>query len=124
MSGNNQGSTPEFDEFVASGEVEAGDTNLASQEEEQPKKAAPRRGPPKPAAKAEAAAPAGDDDDQQGADDADGQQGGAEAVPRGYVSVLHRWRSPKSLILNSARARRAMPERGRNRWPERNVTRF
>lgn len=79
MSGNNQGSTPEFDEFVASGEVEVGDTNLASQEEEQPKKAAPRRGPPKPAAKAEAAAPAGDDDDQQGADDeGDDQQDGDE----------------------------------------------
>lgn len=83
MSGNNQGSTPEFDEFVASGEVEVGDTNLASQEEEQPKKAAPRRGPPKPAAKAEAAAPAGDEDDQQGADDDDDQQGGADEGEEG-----------------------------------------
>lgn len=78
MSGKSEGSTSEFDEFVASGEVEVGDSNLASQEEEQPKKAAPRRGPPKPAAKAEAAAPAGDDDDQQGADDDDDQQGDAE----------------------------------------------
>lgn len=78
MSGNNQGSTPEFDEFVASGEVEVGDTNLASQEEEQPKKAAPRRGPPKPAAKAEAAAPAGDEDDQQGADEDDQQDDAGE----------------------------------------------
>lgn len=78
MSGKSEGSTPEFDEFVASGEVEVGDSNLASQEEEQPKKAAPRRGPPKPAAKAEAAAPAGDDDDQQGVDDDDDQQDGAD----------------------------------------------
>ena len=83
MSGKSEGSTPEFDEFVASGEVEVGDTNLASQEEEQPKKAAPRRGPPKPAAKSEAAAPSGDDDDddddQQGdAEEGDDQQGDAE----------------------------------------------
>lgn len=70
MSGKSEGSTPEFDEFVASGDVEVGESNLASQEEEQPKKAAPRRGPPKSAAKA--AAPAGDEDDQQpGPDDGD-----------------------------------------------------
>jgi len=83
MSGKSEGSTPEFDEFVASGEVEVGDTNLASQEEEQPKKAAPRRGPPKPAAKAEAAAPAEDDADQQGADDDDDQQDGADEGEEG-----------------------------------------
>lgn len=74
MSGNNQGSTPEFDEFVASGDVEVGESNLTSQEEEQ-KKDAPRRGSPKPAAKA--AAPAGDEDDQQGGPD-DGDEGGED----------------------------------------------
>ena len=78
MSGKSEGSTPEFDEFVASGEVEVGDSNLASQEEEQPKKAAPRRGPPKPAANA--AAPAGDEDDQQAGPD-DGDEGHADDQP-------------------------------------------
>lgn len=83
MSGKSEGSTSEFDEFVASGEVEVGDSNLASQEEEQPKKAAPRRGPPKPADKAEAAAPAEDNTDQQGADDDDDQQDGADEGEEG-----------------------------------------
>lgn len=63
MNVDGQGSTPEFDDFVASGDVEIGETNLASQEQEKP---APRRGPPKPAK----AAPAEDKDDQSDSDDA------------------------------------------------------
>lgn len=69
MNGNNEGSTPEFDEFVASGEVEVGNANLTSQEGEQPKKAAPRRGPPKSAEKPEMTTPADDDDHPDGVDD-------------------------------------------------------
>lgn len=64
MGNENQGSTPEFDEFVASGEVEVGESNLASQED-QPKKPTEHRGPPKPAAKA---------DDQQDNDQQDDDQ--------------------------------------------------
>lgn len=68
MNGKNEGSTPEFDEFEASGDVEVGESNLTSQNEEQPEKPEKpaRRGPPKPAAKE---VPAGGKDDKPGPDD-------------------------------------------------------
>jgi hypothetical protein len=66
-------STSEFDEFVASGEVEVGDSNVAAEEE----KPVPKRGPPKPAAKPAAAADDEGDDDQDGADD-EGDEGEGE----------------------------------------------
>lgn len=74
MSGNSNAADQEFAEFEAAGEVEVGETNLASQEDDKgddkPTKKAARRNPPKPAAKpaAKASADAGDDD---GEDDDD-----------------------------------------------------
>lgn len=53
-------STPEFDEFVASGEIEVGEPETPSEEEKKP---APKRGPPKEA-KVPAAADEGAEDDQ------------------------------------------------------------
>jgi hypothetical protein len=77
-------STPEFEEFVAAGEVEVGDTNLASKEgeEEDEKPKTVKRGPPKPAK--EAAKPAGEEDegDDSGADESDGEDEGGEEKPQ------------------------------------------
>jgi hypothetical protein len=66
-------STPEFDEFVAGGEVEVGDKAGVEKEEGDDAKKA-KRGPPKPApaAKEPAKAPAGDDEDEdEGGDEGD-----------------------------------------------------
>lgn len=88
MSGKSEGSTPEFDEFVASGDVEVGESNLASQEEEQPKKAAPRRGPPKPAADesetpVEEETPAAEDAEDQ-SDNAEDEEEKPKKTPRDH----------------------------------------
>lgn len=81
MSGNNE-STSEFDEFVKSGDVEIGESNLASESDEQPEKAErkpsrPPRVPKSAEAKPEAkAAAAGDDDDDKDDDQsAEGDEG-------------------------------------------------
>lgn len=70
-------STPEFDEFVASGDVEVGKSEGGEEGAEKEEKPAPRRGPPKPApaAKEPAKAPTGDDDDAGEGDDEGGEDG-------------------------------------------------
>ena len=77
MSGNSQ-STAEFDEFLASGDVEVGDTNLASQEGEKEEKPAAKRGPPKPAKEIISNTDTGDDEGQGGDEGDDEGQGGDE----------------------------------------------
>jgi hypothetical protein len=68
-------STPEFDEFVASGEVEVG-KGAGGDEGEEKEKPAARRGPPKPAATRETArAPAGDDADDDDDNAGEGDEG-------------------------------------------------
>ena len=62
MTMNNAGSnTSEFDEFVASGEVEVGEANLAAQPDPEPKKT-----PPKPAAEQIVDQPADEPEDDDG----------------------------------------------------------
>jgi hypothetical protein len=65
MSIDSNQSTPEFDDFVASGEVEVGKS--AGTEEEKPVKRGPPREAPKPAEKAPAAA----EDDDEAAEESD-----------------------------------------------------
>jgi hypothetical protein len=76
-------STPEFDEFVAAGEVEVGDTSgkggveKDEGDDDEPKKA--KRGPPKPAPAAKEPAKADDDDDDdEGGEEGDDDEGGEE----------------------------------------------
>jgi hypothetical protein len=68
-------STPEFDEFVAGGEVEVGKTDGEEGAEEKEKPAA-KRGPPKPAAPA--AKEAGDDGDDDDAGEGDDDDAGED----------------------------------------------
>jgi hypothetical protein len=74
-------STPEFDEFVAAGEVEVGDTSgkggveKDEGDDDEPKKA--KRGPPKPAPAAKEPAKT-DDDDDEGGEEGDDDEGGEE----------------------------------------------
>jgi hypothetical protein len=72
-------STPEFDAFVASGEVEIGDANAGAEEgDDKEKKPAPKRGPPKEAAKPAATADDDEGDDQGGEGDDEGDDEGEE----------------------------------------------
>lgn len=103
MNVDGQGSTPEFDDFVASGEVEIGETNLASQEQEKP---APRRGPPKPAK----AAQVEDKDDQSGPEDDEdtgvNDQGDADEVNTEGEGEENR-RDPKESHIDRLKRERA-----------------
>jgi hypothetical protein len=72
-------STSEFDEFVASGEVEVGDANAGVDEgDEKEKSRLPKRGPPKPAAKPAAAADDDEGDDQGDEGDDEGDDEGED----------------------------------------------
>lgn len=79
----------EFAEFEKSGDVEVGETNLASQKagegddaDKEEKKPAAKRGPPKPAAKPAAAAEAGDDTGEEGDDQGGEEEGEEEETPK------------------------------------------
>lgn len=71
-------STAEFDEFLAAGEVEVGESNLASKEDDTPKKKGGGSGRPpqeKPTAKVETNENDGDDEDgENDGDDEDGEE--------------------------------------------------
>lgn len=67
MQDNNQ-STPEFEEFAASGEVEVGDSNAGVEEEKEEKPAA-KRGPPKPAEEIESHTDSDEEDDSSEEDE-------------------------------------------------------
>jgi hypothetical protein len=76
MSGNSQG-TSDFDEFVAAGEVEIGESNLASQEEgdEEEKPSRKPSRPPRAPKSTEKETPAAKDDDDGASDDDEDQNG-------------------------------------------------
>lgn len=67
-------STPEFDEFVAAGEVEVGDANAGIEESNEGKKPGGSGRPPKEAAKPAASGDEGDDDQGDEGDEGDDDQ--------------------------------------------------
>lgn len=71
-------STPEFDEFVASGEIEVGDANAGEEGDEEGDKKAAKRGPPKLKEAPKTAAETGDDDAGEGGEEGDEDEGGEE----------------------------------------------
>lgn len=108
MSGqNNSESTPEFEEFVASGEVEMGESNLTSPEEEkdsQPKTPAARRNPPRAKeVKEEPKAGEGEGEGDDTGEEGDGEEGDGEGEENS--------RSPKESHIDRLKRERAAAQR-------------
>ena len=112
MSAGN-GSTPEFDDFVASGEVETGSGVTPEPETDDDPKPAKRRGPPK-VKETPAAADDQDDDD----DDQDDDQGGEGDDDQGGDDQPKERRKPSDRIRELTRRNRELQRQLESRGNE------